>query len=170
MQLFMYQMHSNNKLNDDISNMEHSRFCKGCSSRQEILWDIRKSKVHYHVHKSLSLILTLMSQVLTLLSYLFEIHFIIILPSMPESPKWSFSFKLPSQNAIWTSHLFHAYYTYWISHSPSFDNPTIWRWLEITNLLIVQVSPLPCYSTHLYPKILFRAPFFKLLQYIFSSL
>lgn len=46
-------MHSNNTLNDDISNMEQSHLCKenSCSSSQEILRDLMKSKVHYHVHK-----------------------------------------------------------------------------------------------------------------------
>jgi hypothetical protein len=86
---------------------------------------------------------------------------------MPKSPKWSLSFKPLNQNAVCTSHLSHAYYTSWLSHSPSFDNNNIWKWVEIMKLLIMKFSPLPYYSSHLHPKVLFRAPFFKLLQPVF---
>ena len=59
-------------------------------------------EVNFFVYKSPSLVpvLTHISQVHALPSYIFKIHFNIILPSTFRSSKWSVSFRLPNQNPV----------------------------------------------------------------------
>jgi len=72
--------------------MEHSPSWEAntCSVTQEILHFLWNLRVHYCVHKCLPLvyILSQMKLVHILTPYFSQIHFNIILPSMPSSSKW----------------------------------------------------------------------------------
>jgi len=60
-------------------------------------------------------------------SHLLTIHFNIILPSTPESSKWSLSLTFPHQNPVYTYPLPHTCYMSRPSHSSRFDHPkNIW--------------------------------------------
>jgi hypothetical protein len=90
------------------------------SASQEIPHLLRNLKVHYHVHKSPSLILIIskMHPVHTFPSNFPEINSNIIFSPMPRSSKWSHPFRFSDQNFVYISHLSHACYMPYPSHPP----------------------------------------------------
>jgi len=56
----------------------------------------------------------------TPISYFLKIHFNIIIPSNPGSPKWSLSLSFPHQNPVYASLLTHTRYMPRQSHSSRF--------------------------------------------------
>jgi len=79
--------------------MEHSASweANSYSASQEIPQILQNQKVHYHVYNSL-LFVPIHSQINPVQvppSYFFQIHFNIILPSMPRISNWSLSFRCP---------------------------------------------------------------------------
>ena len=88
-------------------------------------------------------------------SYFLKIHLNIILPSMPGSPKWSLSQMLSRQNPVYASPLPYTRYMSRPSHSSRFYHPNIIGWgVQIIQLLIMQLPPLPCYLVSPRPKFL----------------
>ena len=110
------------------------------AASQEILCILWKLKVHYHIHKCLPSfpILSQLDPVNTPTSHFLKIHLNIILLSMPRSPKWSFSFRLPHQNPEYTSPLPRMGYMPCPSHSSWFDHTINTGWgVQIIKLLIM---------------------------------
>jgi hypothetical protein len=71
-------------------------------------------------------------------SHFLQVHFNIILPSMPGSPKWSLSLRSPHRSPVCTSLFPHTYYTPRPSHSSRFDCPyNIWWWVPVRNLIVL---------------------------------
>lgn len=72
------------------------------TTSQEIPCTLQNQKVHYHGHKSTPrvAILSQINSIHTIPSYLFKIHFNIILPSMPSYSKWPFCFRFPHKNLV----------------------------------------------------------------------
>jgi hypothetical protein len=67
-----------------------------------------------------------------------KVHFEPILPSMPWSVKWSFSFGLSHQNPLHLSPLSHACHMPRPPLSPWFDLlNNVWRWVQIMKLPIM---------------------------------
>jgi len=69
-------------------------------------------KVHYRIHKGPPTVHTLsqIDPVHTHTSHFLKIHFNIIIPSMPESPKWYLSLRFPHQKPVYASPLSHMRY------------------------------------------------------------
>jgi len=79
------------------------------------------------------------------LSYVWKIHFNIILPSKPRSSKWSFPLRFSHQNPACTSPLLLTCHKPRLSHSFWPDHPNnIWCTVQIVKPLNVQ-SALHCY-------------------------
>ena len=87
---------------------EDNRF----SATQEIIRTVENPKVHYRNHKCPPPvpILSQIDPVHTPTPYFLKIHFNIILPSTPGSPKWSLSLRFPHQNPVYASPLPHTRY------------------------------------------------------------
>jgi len=58
-------------------------------------------------------------------SYFLKMHFNIILPSKPVSPKWSLSLRFPNQNPVYASPLLHTQYMPRPSHSSRLYHPKL---------------------------------------------
>jgi hypothetical protein len=85
-----------------------------------------------------------------------------IVPSMTRSSKWSLSLMFPHQNPVHTSSLPHTCYLARPSHSSQFDPPNnIWCGTQVTKLLTMSFSPLPCYLDPLRPKYFPQRPILK---------
>jgi len=82
-----------------------------------------------------------------------KIHPNIILPSTPGSLKWTLSFRFPHQNPVYASPLPHTRHMSRPSHSSRFDHPHNIEWaVQIIQLLIMQLPPLPCHLVPPRPK------------------
>jgi len=125
-----------------------------------ILW---KPKIHYSIHNS--------PPPVPILSQLDPVHF-------PHPTYWRFisvlsylrlglttgffSLRFPHQKPLYTTPLFHTYYTPHPSQCLRLHHSnTIWWLQEIIKLLIVQSSPLSCYLVPLWSKIPPQDPIFK---------
>ena len=114
---------------------EASRF----AARQEFPRILRNPKVHYRIHKCSPpvLILGQLDSVYTPTSHFLIIHLNIILPSMPGSPQWSLSLRLPHHNTLHTSPLPHMHYMPRPSHSSWYYHPHNIGWgVQINKLLL----------------------------------
>ena len=99
------------------------------SASQEIPCILRNPKVHYRIHKNPPPvpILSLVDPDHAPTSYFLNIRLNIILPSIPGSPKWSFSLRFPHQNPVYASPLPHMCYMPCPAHSSCFITWTILR-------------------------------------------
>ena len=80
----------------------------------------------------------------TTTSFFLKIHLIIILPSVPASPKWTLILRFLRQN-LYTP-LPHTLYMNRPLHSSGLANPkNIWWAIQTIKLFIMQLPPLPCY-------------------------
>ena len=91
-----------------------------------ILWN---TKIHYRINKCPPFvrILSQLDPVHTPTSHFLKINLNVILPTSPESPKRSLSFRFPHQNSIYASPLPHTRYMPRLSHSAQFYHPKKWR-------------------------------------------
>jgi hypothetical protein len=71
-------------------------------------------------------------------SHVLKIHFNIIFPSKPGSPKLSPSIRSPHKNPVCTSLFPHTCYMLRPSHSSRFDYPNnIWWWVQVIKFLVM---------------------------------
>ena len=100
------------------SSWEADRF----SASHEIPRISRNPKIHYHIHKCPPTvpISSQLGPVHIPTFHFLMTHLNIILPSAPESPKWSLSLMFPHQNPVYTSPVPHSRYMPHPSHSSRF--------------------------------------------------
>ena len=110
---------------EQIASLEAKQFLAS-HEISRILWN---PKVHYRIHKCPPpvLVLSQFDPVHTPTSHFLKFHLNIILPSTPESPKWSLSHGFPHQNPVYAFSLPHERYMPLPSHSSIFYHPNnIW--------------------------------------------
>jgi len=97
----------------------------GSAASQEIPRILWNQNVHYCIQKCPppASILSQLDPVHTPTSHFLKIHFNIILPPTPGSPKWSHSLTFSHQNPVYASPLHHTRYMSRPSHSSGFDHP-----------------------------------------------
>jgi len=101
-----------------------SREANSFSASREITRILLNTKVHYRIHNSPPsfLIPNRFDPVHIPTSLFLKIHLNIILPSTPESSKWSLSLRFPHQDPAYTSPRPHTCYMPRPSHSSRFDH------------------------------------------------
>ena len=135
---------------DQSPSWEANRF----SASQEIRCIVWNPKVHYRIHKCPPPVLIPyhIDSVHTPTSYFLMIHFNIILPSTPGSPKYFFPSGFPTKT------LYTPLLSPYVLHVPPsrfsrFYVPNDIGWgIQIIQLLLRQLPLLPCYLVPLRPK------------------
>jgi len=125
------------------------------SASQEIPRNLRNRKLHYPIHTCPPTvpILSQLYPVRIPTSHFLKIHLNIILPSTPRSPKLFLSFRFSHLNHVYASPLSHTRYMSRSSQSSWFYHPNYIGWgVQIIQLLIMQLPPLPCYLVPPRPK------------------
>ena len=140
--------------------MEHSPSCEAnrFSGSQEIPRILWNPKVHYRIHKRQppAPILSQLDPLHAPTPHFLKIHLNIILPSMPRPSNRSHSLRFLYQNPVYVSPRPQTCYMPRPFHSSRFDQRNnIWWGVQI-ELLIMLVSPLPCYIVPLRPKQVLR--------------
>jgi len=107
-------------------------------------------------------ILSQLDPVHTPTSHLLKITLNIIIPSTPGSPKWSLSLRPPHQNPVYASPIPHTRHMAHPSHSSRFYHPNNIGWgVQIIQLIIMQLPPLPCHLVPPSPKFSPQHPILK---------
>jgi hypothetical protein len=131
--------------------MEHSPSWEAnrFAASQEIPRILWNPKVHYRIHKCPPPVsfLSQLNPVHAPTSHFLKIGPNIFLPSMPGSPQWSLSFRVPHQNPVHASPLPRPCYMPRPSHSRFYHPHNIRRGVQIMKLLIMMFSPLLCSYT-----------------------
>ena len=147
--------------------MEENHSCEvnGSSDSQEILRTLWNPEVYYRIHRSPP---SFPIQSTPRLFHFLKTEFNISLPSTSRSCKWSLShrffFSPPTKSLSPIRHICHMPHP---SHSSWFYHPNnIWCKVQITKLLIMQYSPIPCYLVTRSPKHLPQHPILKHPQYM----
>ena len=141
---------------------KHSCEVNRSSDSQEILRTLWSPEVYYRIHRSPS---SFPIQSTPRLFHFLKTEFNITLLSTSRSCKWSLSHRLFPPNPLSPiSHICHMPHP---SHSSWFDHPNnLWCRVQITKLLNVQYSPVPCYLVPFSPKHLPQHPILKHPQYM----